>query len=240
MNINDKRLADRDHLQFLQREFQTPTCHTEPGVFRMVTLPKASDIGSLQWDDATAHADFDSDIDEFNSAVWIKLDAVVGQTYNFTANSLGNGPRDTSFEIYNAAGDLVLSETSDVATGANGVLTASETAPVYVKLFMPSGLPGEVDLDVSTSDLTDHYLGIANNTYTGTFGERILGYYGDDVLVVNNATEASGGTGNDTIYCNTTQDAVWGDQGDDTEPHRVCRRPFGLSYAAMAGTSSIA
>jgi hypothetical protein len=25
-----------------------------------------------------------------------------------------------------------------------------------------------------------------------------------------------------------------------TEPHRVCRRPFRLSYAAMAGSSSIA
>ena len=24
------------------------------------------------------------------------------------------------------------------------------------------------------------------------------------------------------------------------EPHRVCRRPFGLSYAAMAGSSSMA
>ncbi len=26
----------------------------------------------------------------------------------------------------------------------------------------------------------------------------------------------------------------------DTEPLRVCRRPFGLSYAAMAGSSSMA
>jgi Ca2+-binding RTX toxin-like protein len=170
----------------------------------------------LEWDGSTAHADFESDIDEFNSAVWIKLDAVVGQTYDFTAHSLGNGPRDTSFEIYNADGNLVLSETSDVAIGAHAVLTASTTAPVYVKLFMPSGLPGEVNLDVSTSDLTDHYLSPVNDTYTGTFGERILGYYGDDVLVVNNASEASGGAGNDTIYCNTTQDAVWGDQGDDS------------------------
>ena len=24
------------------------------------------------------------------------------------------------------------------------------------------------------------------------------------------------------------------------EPHQVCRRPFGLSYAAMAGSSSMA
>lgn len=27
---------------------------------------------------------------------------------------------------------------------------------------------------------------------------------------------------------------------DRIEPHRVCRRPFGLSYAAMAGSSSMA
>lgn len=182
----------------------------------MVTLPKASDISALQWDDANAHADFESDIDEFNSAVWIKLDAVVGQTYDLTANSFGNGATDTSFNVYNADGELVLTETSSDSAGANGTLTASATAPLYVKLFMPSGLPGEIDLDVSTSHLTNHYLTIYGDNYTGTFGERILGYYGDDALFVGNATEALGGEGNDTLYGNTDQDALWGDQGDDT------------------------
>jgi type VI protein secretion system component Hcp len=43
----------------------------------------------------------------------------------------------------------------------------------------------------------------------------------DDVIVTSVSTGGSGGD-------------------DRTEPPRICRRPFGLSHAAMAGSSSMA
>jgi hypothetical protein len=45
------------------------------------------------------------------------------------------------------------------------------------------------------------------------------------------------------VYLLRNQDAAWIGaplQPDSYEPPRVCRRPFGLSYAAMAGCSSMA
>jgi Ca2+-binding RTX toxin-like protein len=182
----------------------------------MATLPKASDIGSLQWDDGSAHAEFESDIDEFDGAVWVKLDAVVGQTYDLMANGRGLNAVDTSFEIYNAAGDRILSAGAGSA-GSNAVLTADSTAPLYVRLFMASGFPGEIDLDVSTSNLTNHIFASGDDTYSGASGERVLGGYGNDTLSVSAAAEVSGGVGNDVIVGSSSGKAViWGDQGDDS------------------------
>lgn len=62
----------------------------------------------------------------------------------------------------------------------------------------------------------------------------------DGTLGVVYALEAARVLNPDAAIRGAVEVAAWGDEEGHYEPPRDCRRPFGLSYAAMAGVSSMA
>lgn len=74
----------------------------------------------------------------------------------------------------------------------------------------------------------------------GPFG---AGKYRDFIEAVYSWCESTRGHLRGTLSqraCNTLTLGITGLAETGTEPHRVCRRPFRLSYAATAGASSMA
>lgn len=180
----------------------------------MVALPTASEIKPLTWNPDKTAAAVEAALDEFYGVVWTRLDAVVGKTYSLFANGWGATINDATFTVYNAAGQTVLAANLGVADTAN--ITPTSNGPLFIALSSRTGTPADISLGISTTTLTNKFLStFDDDTYTGTFGERIFGTWGADTLTLGNAMQASGGEDNDTIYGNNFANTMWGDQGND-------------------------
>lgn len=182
----------------------------------MVTLPTSSEMSQIEWDAEKTTGAYSGEVAEFDGAVWLKLDVTAGKNYYLYAQSFAYFINEPWVRVYNSSGELI----TEARYSSLAALTLSPTAtgPLYIELQNSSGYPGMMDLAVTEIAATtsfDDDADTADNSYTGTYGERIFGFWEDDSIQIGTGSDASGGRGDDYILGNASANRIWGDHGDD-------------------------
>jgi Ca2+-binding RTX toxin-like protein len=182
----------------------------------MVTLPTSSEISQIEWDNEKTTGAYSGEVEDFDSAVWLTLDVTAGKSYYLYAQSFAYFVNEPWVSVYNAAGELI----TEMRYSSLAELTLSPTATgrLYIELKNSSGFPGMMDFIVTETAATrsfDDDADTGDDSYTGTYGERIFGFWGDDSIQIGTGSDASGGRGDDYIVGNASANRIWGDHGED-------------------------
>jgi Ca2+-binding RTX toxin-like protein len=182
----------------------------------MVTLPTSSEISTIQWDFEKKTGSYSGAITEFDGAVWLTLDVAAGKSYYLSAQSFAYYGNEPIMSVYSSTGELIAE--SSFSTLAQATLNPTATGRLYIELKNISNYPGMVDFsvtDVAATTSFDDDENTGNDQYTGTYGERIFGLFGDDHIEIGTGLDASGGRGDDYILGNNDANRIWGDHGED-------------------------